>query len=258
MADADAAFIYRNLGNPLLPQHPYRMQISGPSGSGKTYFLVDQYLLRPEHDQPFDSIIVFCAPLSIGQPKYHRLRTELTRRICPRDRLLSPPEPGEEDARSKIDVTLYPGLPSEDDILKIMDQLKRNQAEEKQTLIVVDDLMHQIGAEFVKNMYVAGVHHLGVSIITIMQSIFTKQSRQSRLQCDYIVLFSFPADQTTAAMLFRQLEPKKRRWEELLDAYEAITSRPHGWLLIDFRSHQIQKPEWRYRTAFDTALILEN
>ena len=59
----------RSNRNPLLPQHPFAMQVSGPSGSGKTFFVKD---LLCDHDTPFDQVFYFYAQ---SQPLYDELPT---------------------------------------------------------------------------------------------------------------------------------------------------------------------------------------
>ena len=54
--------------NPLLPQHPFAMNINGPSGVGKSWFLIKELLCHP--DSPFDRIIYF---YSLRQPLYEDL-----------------------------------------------------------------------------------------------------------------------------------------------------------------------------------------
>ena len=103
-------------------------------------------------------------------------------------------------------------------------------------LIVLDDLMAQSSkGKRITDLFTKGSHHRNLSIIYIVQNIFHqgKEMRNISLNTHYIVLFRSPRDKQQISMLARQVNPG--RVQEFMRSYEDVTSRPHGYLMLDLK-----------------------
>ncbi len=219
--------------NKLLPQHPFRMQISGCSGSGKTNWLLN-FLL--DKKQPFNEVIIFYTK---KQKKYEILAEEI-----------------------KVPIKFYIGLPTqgptnyEEGTIsgQDFDNIINTDYDKIQRCIVFDDLMSEIeNNKWVNGLFTAGCHHQNLSIITLTQKIFC--SKEQRLQVDYLVLFAFPADKSSIMFIARQLEPTK--YKEIVEMYNEAISNPHGWLMIDLKCEREGNPLLKYRNnEFNTIFEL--
>ena len=155
--------------NPLLPQHPFAMQVSGPSACGKTVWVKD---LLTHKDSPFDKILYY---YSIWQPLYDEMQAVLGDTI-----------------------TFTEGLPEEAPLLDTA----------LTTCFVFDDLMEEVNkSPWASKLYTAGCHHQNLSVLGLQQRIFT--NREQRLQCHYLCIFDYPADRGAIEPLARQLCPGK-------------------------------------------------
>ena len=113
-------------------------------------------------------------------------------------------------------IELYEGMPSEIDSRDFLDVNKRN-------LIVLDDLMAQLGGDKrIANLFTKGSHHRNLSVIYIVQNIFHQgtEARNISLNTHYIVLFKSPRDKQQILTLARQINPS--RVPEFMHAYEKL------------------------------------
>ncbi len=104
------------------------------------------------------------------------------------------------------------------------------------TLLILDDLMQEAGNETeVVNLFTKGSHHRNLSVIMLIQNMFHrgKFARTMSLNTHYMVLFKNPRDAGQIRVLAGQLFPGNTRF--LVEAYRQATSRPHGYLLLDFK-----------------------
>jgi hypothetical protein len=104
------------------------------------------------------------------------------------------------------------------------------------TLLILDDLMQEAGGETqVVNLFTKGSHHRNLSVIMLVQNMFHrgKFARTMSLNTHYMVLFKNPRDAGQIRVLAGQLFPGNTKF--LVDAYMQATSRPHGYLLLDFK-----------------------
>ena len=101
-------------------------------------------------------------------------------------------------------------------------------------LIVVDDLMNELGADNrLLNLFTKGSHHMNISVIFIVQNVFhqAKNMRGISLNCQYLILMKNPRDKSQIHCLARQLYPTKIK--KFIKAFEDATKLPYTYLRID-------------------------
>lgn len=136
--------------------------------------------------------------------------------------------------------TLHEGLPNKEEI-------ENFSVQQKHSLIVLDDFMHQVGqSPDMELLFTQGCYHRKLSVIFITQNIFqqAKFSRTIALNTHYLVLFRNLRDASQISHLGRQLFPGKG--QILVDAYQSATRVPYGYLVIDMSPHSEDK--YRLRT----------
>ena len=104
----------------------------------------------------------------------------------------------------------------------------------KRRLVIIDDLMSEVDSS-VTRLFTKGSHHRNLSIIFIVQNLFSKnpEQRTISLNSHYLILFKNPRDATQIMHVGKQMFPGKSSYVQ--ESYKDATSRPHGYLLIDFR-----------------------
>ena len=105
---------------------------------------------------------------------------------------------------------------------------------ESPTLWVIDDQMAEIDSSVTK-LFTKGSHHLNISIVFIVQNIFSsnKEHRTISLNTHYMILFKNPRDKTQISHLSKQMFPGKSNYMQ--ESYLNAVSNPYGYLLIDLR-----------------------
>ena len=176
--------------------HPFNMYVAGPSQSGKSYF-VRQLVFDHKTliDKPIDKIIW---AYGVFQPEYNSLF-------------------------AVPNLVFSEGMPD-------LESLKANK--DKATLLILDDLAFETQNEQ-SVIFVKGSHHWNLSLISITQNLFSKNTRTSRINAHYLVLFKNPADRSQVEILQRQIYPGKKHF--LIDAYLDATKLPHQYLLLDLK-----------------------
>ena len=102
-------------------------------------------------------------------------------------------------------------------------------------VIVIDDLYQESNKETdFNNLFTKISRHRGVTVIFITQNLFHQggQHRTRNLNVQYLVLFKNPRDQTVIDFVSRQAFPNNKKF--LIDAFHDATSKPHGYLFLDF------------------------
>ena len=171
------------------------MCVSGPSQSGKTQFVLKLLALKDEIFQNPLNKILWCYGIHDGN-----LQQILHSR-------------GYKTMR---------GLPKEEDI-------------EPYSICVLDDLLSESeSSKDVTNMCTRAAHHKPCFIVFISQNLFPggKEARTRSLNTHYYVIFKNPRDKLQFEILARQISP--RHSKDLIAIYEDATSKPHGYLFIDF------------------------
>lgn len=180
-------------------KHPCTTLVAGPTGSGKTVLV--RKLLQ-DHANLFDNIntkelrVTWC--YGQWQSSY------------------SQPVPN-------VKIDYVDGL---------VDQAYVQQ--KKPQIVVIDDLMTELGGDKnLANLFTKGSHHLGISVIFIVQNVFHQapQMRTISLNSHYMILLKNPRDKSQIVNLARQLYPTNMKY--LQEVYKDATSRPFGYLLLD-------------------------
>jgi len=115
------------------------------------------------------------------------------------------------------------------------------------SICIVDDLLQESEtSKDVTNIFTKATHHLPCFVIFITQTLFPggKDARTRSLNTHYYVIFKNPRDKLQFDMLSRQVAPNHSK--ALRAVFLDATSKPHGYLFIDFT--QECPDEYRYRT----------
>lgn len=121
------------------------------------------------------------------------------------------------------DVTFFEGIPDPDGFV-----------DNRRRLIIIDDLMSETDDRVTK-LFTKGSHHKNLSVLYIVQNLFSKNKEQRTISLNshYLVVFKNPRDTTQVLHLGRQMYPGKGKYVE--EAFKDATTQPHGYLLFDLR-----------------------
>ena len=100
-------------------------------------------------------------------------------------------------------------------------------------LVIIDDLMRESSRSWIFSSK-AVIKNLSV-IILISQNLFHqgRSQRNISLNANYIVVFKNPRDRAQIRHLARQVYPDNPKFLE--EAYYDVTTKPHGYLLLDLK-----------------------
>jgi hypothetical protein len=115
----------------------------------------------------------------------------------------------------------------------------------KKRLLILDDLMSSADQNVV-DLFTKGSHHYNVSVIFIMQNLFSQKrgQRDISLNAHYILLFKNPRDKNQCCFLSRQVYPENPKF--IQEAFLDATSKGFGYLLFDLT--QKMNDNYRFRT----------
>lgn len=102
-------------------------------------------------------------------------------------------------------------------------------------LIVIDDMMDEaMDSLAVSQLFTKGVHHQSISVMLLTQNIYNpgKYARNISLNSSFYILFRNLRDQQQITKFFQQMCP--HNYKALQKVYNDATSRPHGYLFVDF------------------------
>ena len=136
-----------------------------------------------------------------------------------------------EMERNIENLSFQQGLPTTED-------LERLSAKGDHSLIVLDDLLHQVvQSQDMELLFTQGCHHRKLSVIFITQALFYqgKKARTIALNTWYTVLLKNLRDVSQVTTLGRQLYPGKSRI--LTEAYQDCLKEPFSYLVIDTAPH---------------------
>ncbi len=178
-------------------KHPFTAIVAGPTGCGKTV-LVRRILKN------YTQLTTIKEPLRViwGYGQWQNCYNE--------------PIEG-------IKVIYNEGLPTEEDIKEFCPQL-----------VIIDDLMTEVGGnKKLSSLFTKGSHHLGISVVFIVQNMFHKGSemRTISLNSHYLILMKNPRDRSQITHLGRQLYPTQGKFFQ--EAFNDATSKPYGYLCVD-------------------------
>ncbi|KAL3093511.1 hypothetical protein niasHT_027818 [Heterodera trifolii] len=170
---------------------PSGIVVSGPSSSGKTQLVLRLLAHASEMFDPPPKVIVW------AYGEYSSQIPELERQ----------------------GVVPHAGPPSEEMLKKLP----------KPFLIVYDDLMGDIDAKKLADLYTKKSHHNNFSVIFLTQNLFDKAMRVPRSNAQYIFLMRAPSDMLSIRNLASQMFPREHGF--LMDAYKQACADPYGYLL---------------------------
>lgn len=112
-------------------------------------------------------------------------------------------------------------------------------------ILILDDLLSSVDTNVVE-LFTRGSHHYNLSVIFIVQNLFSKNKgcRDISLNSQYIFLMKNPRDRQQINTLARQISPENSRF--ICEAYKDATEKPYGYLLLDL--HQTTPEQYRVRT----------
>uniref|UniRef100_A0A183BY71 Integrase catalytic domain-containing protein n=1 Tax=Globodera pallida TaxID=36090 RepID=A0A183BY71_GLOPA len=99
----------------------------------------------------------------------------------------------------------------------------------KPFLIVYDDLMGEIDAKKLADLYTKKSHHNNFAVIFLTQNLFDKAMRVPRSNAQYIFLMRAPNDMLSIRNLATQIFPREQGF--LIDAYKQACAEPYGGLV---------------------------
>lgn len=99
-------------------------------------------------------------------------------------------------------------------------------------LVIMDDLMTEMSkGDSLTEAFTRSSHHSNLSIWMLVQNLFYKNQRDSRVNSKYLVLMRSPSDKSQVHFLARQMYPESPSL--MIKAYNDACSRPYGYLLVD-------------------------
>lgn len=177
--------------------HPSSILIAGPSGCGKTVFTTNLLLENSDLFPNTPANVHYC--YGIWQDGFKVLQ--------------------------QAGVKFHQGVPQEDALVKWFPQ---------GGLMILDDLMEEGSKDkSVLDLFTKTSHHRGITVIYLTQDLFPpgKYAKTISRNAHYVVAFKNPRDQLGLKNLLLQAYPN--RWQPILDVFSSVTSRPHGYMLLD-------------------------
>jgi hypothetical protein len=178
-------------------KHPTTIQVSGPSRCGKTRLVLR--ILEKQVIHPFPTRILWV--YSEWQKDY------------------------------KEAAFIYPHIEFvqgwQDDIY---DRIKPNE----RNLLIVDDQMDEAGSsKTLTKLFTKGSHHRNLTILYLLQNMYNSGSSQRTvsLNSHYNVVFRNSRDASQFRTLAHQMHPGNAKW--LIQAFDDATSEPYGYLVLD-------------------------
>lgn len=110
------------------------------------------------------------------------------------------------------------------------------------TVLVFDDLVTSLANDKrLTQLVIQGSHHCDLSVVILTQNLFAhgKEWRTISLNCQMMVLFKSPRDQSQVMSMSRQMFPHNPN--VLIEAYRMATERPHGYLVINLKPNAVDQ-----------------
>jgi hypothetical protein len=143
----------------------------------------------------------------------------------------------------QIGVQTVPGLPDSNVYFK---------SNNKPIFLILDDLLLEASQEFLQTLFTRASHHCNISVAFLTQSLFAKQLKVPRANCQYFAFLRNPASQLEIRNFGVQIFPKA--YKLFLLAHADATKSPFGYLFVDL--HTQSQPILRLRTdIFDNTII---
>ncbi len=187
---------------------PSSIAIIGSSQSGKTQLAL-KILTNPEvlFDRKFDQTFLY---YNAYQPLYEKF--------------------------SDLGVVLRLGVPS-------FETLQNNQGH---TLVILDDMQTQLAkSEDFFDLITNRVHHNNISVLVMIQNLFLKGLRNSRLNLQGLIFMRSAGDKLAIQTIGRQLYPGQSNF--FMKAYNDATSQPYSYLIVDLSQKTSENMRLRTR-----------
>jgi hypothetical protein len=194
-------------------KHPATILVAGPTFSGKSFFTMKLLENRDEMIQPNISEIIWC--YGIESPQLKVLKQKFPDIL-----------------------KLHKGLPDIDKLAKTPEGFNR--------VLIIDDLMGESKGSTLSNLFTKGSHHLGLSIVYIVQNVFhqSKEMRNIFLNSMYKILFYNPGDVTQLSILNNRMYPGHPGF--IPGIMKHLAKHPHAYLAFD--QHPRTPEELRVRS----------
>ena len=125
-------------------------------------------------------------------------------------------------------IETHNGVP---DVKTIKDQ-------EKPLLLILDDLMLNVGNEFLDLLFTRGSHNWNTSVIFVTQSLYGRNIKTARANAHYLVLMRNPSGQLQTRTIGTQLFPRKLDY--FMEAYNDATKVPFSYLMINMHPNALE------------------
>ena len=187
-------------------KHPFTAVISGPTSCGKSVFVKRFIQHLSEMVVPMPDEVIYC--YSEYQPSFDSLKDQ--------------------------GVKFIEGLPDVDEW-----------PVDRKRLIILDDLMNETD-ERVTRLFTKISHHRSLSVIQIVQNLFSKNKEQRTISLNshYLVVFKNPRDKSQIINLGKQIYPGMSKFVN--EAFISATQTPNSYILFDLR--QETSEDLRLRT----------
>jgi len=209
---------------------PFVMQICGPSQSGKSSF-VGRLIKDYKHilEKPIDSVIWFSP--------HGNLPTNLTKPPIPIEIHKTMPYSWGTNRIKKKQVEEEDEGDDEKEKQEFI--LPDGNKDGKHRLVVLDDFGDEAkNSDAITALYTRGSHHLGISVIQILQNVFWRgpAARTRSLNVHYMVLMRQTRDLQQIRTLAGQLTHNSTGKRGFLKAYTDATQNggPYSYLLLSF------------------------
>lgn len=187
------------------------MVVSGGTGSGKTEWLRRFLAHREALITPPPEHVLYC---------YGELNAAVM------------------DLERQQGVDVFYGVPDEAHVKQI-------RKEHGRLLLVLDDLVVNLRAEYLDTVFTRGSHNWDVSVVLVTQHTFSRDIRTARNNAHYVVLMRNPSGALQVRTLASQLFPGGRG-KYFMEAYRDATLRPFSYLIVDM--HPQTPDEQRLKT----------
>ena len=177
-------------------KHPTTIQVSGPTLCEKIRLVLR--ILEEQIVQPFPTRIIWV--FSEWQSDYEQARA------------------------------IYPTI---EFVRGWTNELYDNLRADEKNLLIIDDQMAEAGdSKTLANLFTKGAHHNNLTVIYLVQNVYNKSRSQRTvsLNIHYNVVFRNERDASQFRALAYQMHPNNARW--LLDAFEDATKEPYGYLVL--------------------------
>ena len=182
--------------------------ITGPTSCGKTHFVFE--IIKNKKDMFTSPVtkVIYC--YKVWQEKFETYLTESS-----------------NEDRSKI--CFHEG---------VYDISKHNS--KNHILLIVDDLMHEIGKDLA-SIFCVHSHHKNVSVFFLNQNLFLKNKyiRDINLNTQYLIIFKQRRDLLSIRALASQIFPGQIA--DFIDIYNKCVSEPFSYLLIELHPSNIHR-----------------